>query len=168
MKPIFSSSRISFVHVCTSLIPDYLIMVNDIENVERFLGGTHAPYNEKQEVSWVNQKLSDGSPVFSMIEKSTGRFIGNIEFMTVCDGKAELGIAITAAMQNKGFGTEAIKALLSYGARRYALTKVVLRARPWNPRALRVYEKCGFIEYDRTANDVFMEIVLPSQIMIQQ
>ena len=160
MSPVFTSPRISFQPVSLSLIPDYLVMVNDVENVQRFIGGTHAPYTEAQEIAWVNQKLSDDSPVFSMLEKKTGRFIGNIEFMTIQDGKAELGIAITAAMQNKGFGTEAIQALLSFGAARYGLTKVVLRARPWNPRALRVYEKCGFVEYDRNEDHVYMEIHL--------
>ena len=164
MKPIFSSSRISFVPVCTSLIPDYLIMVNDVENVQRFIGGIHEPcdYTEAKEISWVNAKLSDNSPVFSMLEQSTGRFIGNIEFTSIQDGKAELGIAITAAMQDKGFGTEAIRELLCYGARRYGLKKVVLRARPWNPRALRVYEKCGFVEYDRNEDHVYMQIDLPT------
>lgn len=167
MNTVFSTPRILFVQVSEELIPDYLVMVNDIENVERFLGGTHAPYNEQQEIAWVRDKLKNDSPVFSMLEKSSGRFIGNIEFMTVRDGKAELGIAITAEMQNKGFGTEAIKALLSYGVKRYALTKVVLRARPWNPRALRVYQKCGFTEYDRTENDVFMEIDLAGGVCEQ-
>lgn len=167
MQTIFESEHIRFVKVAEELIPDYLVMVNDIENVERFLGGTHAPYNEQQEIAWVRDKRKNDSPVFSMLEKSSGRFIGNIEFMTVRDGKAELGIAITAEMQNKGFGTEAIKALLSYGVMRYALTKVVLRARPWNPRALRVYLKCGFTEYDRTENDVFMEIDLAGGVCEQ-
>ena len=164
MKPVFESERISFVPVSLSLIPDYLIMINDIENVERFLGGTHAPYTEAQEIAWVNKRLSDDSPVFSMLEKASGRFIGNIEYMTIEDGKGELGIAITASMQEKGFGTEAIQAFLSYGVERYGLTKVCLRARPWNPRALHVYEKCGFFEYDRTEEHVFMEIDLSKNV----
>ena len=169
MNTVFSTPRILFVQVSEELIPDYLVMVNDVENVQRFIGGIHEPrdYTEAKEIAWVNYKLSDNSPVFSMLEQSTGRFIGNIEFMSIQDGKAELGIAITAEMQNKGFGTEAIKALLSYGVKRYALNKVVLRARPWNPRALRVYLKCGFTEYDRTENDVFMEINLAGGVCEQ-
>ena len=164
MSPVFTSPRISFVPVSLSLIPDYLVMVNDVENVQRFIGGIHEPcaYTESKEIAWVSDKLSDNSPVFSMLEQSTGRFIGNIEFMSIQDGKAELGIAITAAMQDKGFGTEAIQAFLSFGAARYGLTKVVLCARPWNPRALRVYEKCGFVEYDRNEDHVYMQIDLPT------
>ena len=160
MNTIFSSPRILFVQVSEELIPDYLVMVNDVENVQRFLAISGTPFTKEKEVSWVNCKLSDGSPVFSMLEKETGRFIGNIEYMTIEDGKGELGIAITASMQEKGFGTEAIQAFLSYGVERYGLTKVCLRARPWNPRALHVYEKCGFVEYDRTEEHVFMEIDL--------
>ena len=162
MNTIFSSPRILFVQVSEELIPDYLVMVNDVENVQRFLAISGTPFTKEKEVSWVNCKLSDGSPVFSLLEKETGRFIGNIEFMSIQDGKGELGIAITAAMQDKGFGTEAIRALLCYGARRYGLKKVVLRARPWNPRALRVYEKCGFVEYGRNEDHVYMQIDLPT------
>ena len=165
MQTIFESEHIRFVKVAEELIPDYLVMVNDVENVQRFIGGIHEPcdYTEAKEIAWVNAKLSDNSPVFSMLEQSTGRFIGNIEFMSIQDGKAELGIAITADMQDKGFGTEAIKAFLSYGTARYGITKVVLRARPWNPRALRVYEKCGFTEYDRNEDHVYMQIDLPKK-----
>ena len=163
MNTIFSSPRILFVQVSEELIPDYLVMVNDVENVQRFLAISGTPFTKEKEVSWVNCKLSDGSPVFSLLEKETGRFIGNIEFMSIQDGKGELGIAITAAMQDKGFGTEAIRALLCYGARRYGLKKVVLRARPWNPRALRVYEKCGFTEYGRNEDHVYMQIDLPKK-----
>ena len=40
-----------------------------------------------------------------------------------------------------------------------SIGRIVLRADPRNLRALHVYAKCGFREYDRTEKDVYMELV---------
>ena len=61
-------------------------------------------------------------------------------------------------MQEKGYGTEAIPAMVRYGMDELGLSRVYLKAFSFNVRAIHVYEKCGFREYDRTADDVFMEI----------
>ena len=60
-------------------------------------------------------------------------------------------------MQNRGYGTEAVSALTAYGLNRLGLSRIVLRVFPENVRAIRVYQKCGFREYDRTEEDVYME-----------
>ena len=161
MKTVFESERICFVEVSESLIGDYLVMVNDMENVNRFIGGSHDPYTEEKEIRWVNKKLAEKAPVFSMIEKSTGEFIGNIELMDVSDTEGELGIAITAAKQEQGFGTEAVSALTRYGLDQLGLSRIFLRTNPANSRAIHVYEKCGFREYDRSDEHVFMEFCGP-------
>lgn len=158
MKQIFESENISFVRVSEKLVPDYLAMVNDYDRVGRLLGRGRDPISEEQDRRWVQKKLAEGAPVFSMLEKTTGAFIGNIEFMDIADGVGELGIAITASMQEKGYGTEAIPAMVRYGMDELGLSRVYLKAFSFNVRAIHVYEKCGFREYDRTADDVFMEI----------
>ena len=158
MTPIFASKRIDFVPVSETLLPDYLAMVNDYDRVGRFIGPRRDPISEEKERRWVQKKLAENTPLFSMIEKRSGAFIGNIEFMDVTDGTAELGVAITASMQEKGYGTEAILAMIRYGMDQLGLTRIFLKVYPDNARAIHVYEKCGFREYDRTAEDVFMEI----------
>ena len=157
MKQIFESERIRFVEVSELLIDDYLRMVNDDENVNRFIGTTGMIYTKDKETEWVNRKLKEKAPVFSMLEKDSGEFIGNIELMDVSDHEGELGIAITAEKQEQGYGTEAILALTDYGMKHLGLKRIFLRTRPENLRAIHVYEKCGFLEYDRTKEHVFME-----------
>ena len=61
-------------------------------------------------------------------------------------------------MQDRGFGTEAVRALVGYGMDRLGLKRIFLKVFPDNARAIRVYEKCGFREYDRSGEDIFMEI----------
>ncbi len=157
MKQIFESENIRFAAVSELLIGDYLRMVNDVEHVQKYLGGRHEPYTEEMEIRWVREKLAEKAPVFSMLEKKSGRFIGNTELMDIAGGTGELGIAITAEMQDRGYGTEAVRAVTEYGIKQLGLRRVFLRTNPHNHRAIHVYEKCAFREYDRTEENVFME-----------
>ncbi len=157
MKQVFESDRIRFVEVSELLVPDYLVMVNDVEHVDRFIGGWHEPFTEEQEIRWVREKLREKAPVFSMIDRESGRFIGNIELMDVSASAGELGVAVTADQQDRGYGTEAVSAMTKYGMERLGLKRIYLRTNPDNARAIRVYEKCGFREYGRTETHVYME-----------
>lgn len=157
MKQVFESDHISFVEVSEQLVNDYLTMVNDYENVNRFIGGKHKSYTAEQERKWVQEKLEEKAFVFSMLEKKSGEFIGNIELMDPTDSEGELGIAITAKMQNVGFGTEAVIALTEYAIHQLGLKRVFLRTNPQNSRAIHVYQKCGFKEYDLTDEHIYME-----------
>ena len=158
MTTVFTSENIRFVRVSEELVPDYLAMVNDWERVGKLIGSRRDPISEEKERRWVQKKLAEGAALFSMLEKDTGAFIGNIELMDIADGAGELGIAVTAAMQDKGYGTEAVRAMVEYGMDTLGLRRVFLKVFPDNARAIRVYEKCGFREYDRTEDDVFMEV----------
>lgn len=159
MIQVFASKNILFVRPTERLVPDYLAMVNDMDRVGRFIGPRRDPIPEEKERRWVQKKLAARVPLFSMLERDTGAFIGNIELMDIAEGTGELGIAITAAMQDKGYGTEAVSAMVRYGMDTLGLRRVFLKVFPNNARAIHVYGKCGFREYDRTEDDVFMEIV---------
>ena len=158
MTTVFTSENIRFVRVSEELVPDYLAMVNDWERVGKLIGSRRDPISEEKERRGVQKRLAEGAALFSMLEKDTGAFIGNIELMDIADGAGELGIAVTAAMQDKGYGTEAVRAMVDYGMDTLGLRRVFLKVFPDNARAIRVYEKCGFREYDRTEDDVFMEV----------
>ena len=158
MKQLFESDYISFVEVSELLVKDYLDMVNDNENVNRFIGGKTKSITEEQELAWVREKIEEKAPIYSMIEKESGKFIGNIELMGMTDSEGELGIAINGEMQNRGFGTEAVLALLQYGFDHLGLKRIFLRTNTDNTRAIHVYEKCGFVEYDKTDSHISMEI----------
>ena len=157
MNTVFETENIKFVELTEILVEDYLAMINDV-NVARLLGRTKT-VTEEGELNWIRMNLENKAPVFSMIEKSSGKFIGNIELMDVQDEEAELGITITASMQDKGYGTESVPAIVEYGMKELNLKRIFLRVFPDNLRAIHVYEKCGFREYGRTEEDVLMEIM---------
>ena len=158
MNVVFESENILYVQPSFDLIPDYLEMVNDIEHVARFIGERREPYTEEEERSYMQKKLDQKAEMFSMLEKSTRRFIGNLEFMNRKDDEAEWGIVMTYRMQDKGYGTEALKRSVEYGFAELGLRRIYLAVYANNPRAIHVYEKCGFKEYDRNDVDIVMEI----------
>ena len=158
MNVIFESENIVYVRPSFDLVPDYLEMVNDIENVARFIGERSEPLTEQQEIDYIKDKMDNKATMFSMLEKGTNKFIGNIEFFNRVFEEAEWGIVITTSMQNKGYGTEALKRSVEYGFNELGLTRIYLGVYVNNPRAIHVYESCGFKEYKRDDVDVFMEI----------
>ncbi|MBQ4216889.1 MAG: GNAT family N-acetyltransferase [Clostridiales bacterium] len=163
MVTVFESENIRFVKFTEELADDYLKMVNDIEHVARFIGERRTPYTMEEELEFIrNQKLMQPY-TFSMMEKSTGEFIGNTGFMNIKDGEAELGIVITYAKQNAGYGKEAILSLLNYGWNNLPINRVYLEVYIDNDRAIHLYEKCGFTEFKRTDKDIFMEIISPAR-----
>ena len=159
MEQVFESDNIIFVNVTEELLNDYLEMMNDIENVARFIGRRTKQCTAEDERAFIRSKTEEKAYIYSMIERNSGEFIGNIEFMEIRAKSAELGIAITASKQNLGYGVESIHRMLEYGFHTLGLDRVFLKVYPDNKRAIRVYENCGFSEYDRTEKDVFMEIL---------
>jgi aminoglycoside 6'-N-acetyltransferase len=72
------------------------------------------------------------------IEYGNGEFQGNIYGMDQFIGEIDYW--------NKGIGTELIKSMVSYLITHEKADKIVMDPQTWNKRALRVYEKCGFVK----------------------
>lgn len=159
MNVIFESENIIYVRPSFDLVPQYLEMVNDIENVAQFIGERRTLLTEQEEIDYIKDKMDKDATMFSMLEKDTREFIGNIEFFNRVDDEAEWGIVITSKMQNKGYGKEALRRSVEYGFNELDLKRIYLEVYANNPRAIHIYENCGFKEYDRTDVDVFMEIL---------
>ena len=68
---LFSSENIDFVQVSEELIPDYIVMVNDMEHVERFIGELHEPFTPEQELSWVQKKRAEKAGVCAMSQRKS-------------------------------------------------------------------------------------------------
>ena len=159
MDAVFESENIIYVRPSFDLVPEYLEMVNDIENVARFIGDRREPLSEKDEIDYIKDKMDNDATMFSMLEKDTREFIGNIEFFNRTFDAAEWGIVITTKMQNKGYGKEALMRSVEYGFNELGLNSIFLSVYADNPRAVHVYEKCGFKEFKRDDVDIFMEMV---------
>lgn len=156
---IFESERISFVKLTEKLVQDYLDMVNDIE-VQKYISHNRKKYELNGELEWIKSKLEENAIIFSMIEKESNEFIGNIEIMEIKDNVGEMGIAITPKKQDKHYGQEAIKRFIEYAFNNLNLDGLELNVYNFNPRGIRCYEKVGFIKdgQGKTEEDIHMSI----------
>ena len=75
-----------------------------------------------------------------------GRVIGVLGLRSIDyrRGRATVGIRLSAAEVDRGYGTDAIKALFKYAFGRLGLQHLDLDVAEHNFRAQRCYEKCGF------------------------
>ena len=158
-EKIFESERIIFIKITEKLVHEYLEMVNDIE-VQKYISHNRKTYELDGELEWIKSKLNDNAIIFSMIEKETNEFIGNIEILEIKDNVGEMGIAITPKKQDKHYGQEAIKRFIEYAFNDLELDSLELNVYNFNPRGIRCYEKVGFIKDGpgKTEEDIHMII----------
>lgn len=77
-----------------------------------------------------------------------GGVIGHIRLdrIDTRDRRAALAIGISdPARLGRGLGTEAIRLVLTYAFARLGLHRIGVRVIGYNTRAIRAYEKCGFV-----------------------
>ena len=140
----FESDRLLFVKLSQDLVPNYVEMLND-EELQHFNYKNKKIFTKERELLWVRINLYNGNLVYSMLEKDTMDFVGNIELWI--DGKsAEFGINITKSKRNKHYGQEATKRLLEYAFSNYDIEKIELDVYNFNDRGIQCYKNAGFVE----------------------
>lgn len=154
---VFESERINYVRLNEDLVDDYLTMVNDID-IQKLISTKVRVYTKEDEIDWINTKLKNNECIFSMLEKETDKFIGNIEIMQDEPNIGELGIVITPSMQDKHYGQEAVKRIIDYAFENLNITDLVLDVFDFNERGIHCYEKVGFVQEGtgRTEKDIHM------------
>lgn len=86
--------------------------------------------------------------VVALIIEAERRAVGDINLFEIDtrNQRASIGLSVWRAEdRNKGFGTDAMRALLRWAFREYNLHRVELSVDPANVAAIRVYEKLGFV-----------------------
>lgn len=86
------------------------------------------------------------------IDTVDGKHIGNCMYYNVdkWKGEAEVGIMIgERGYWDKGYGTDALFALIQHIFETTNIDRVYLNTLEWNTRAQRCFEKCGFIPRKR-------------------
>ena len=147
MQKIIETEDLIFIKPSLDLVEDYLIMANDKE-VQKYISKSPKTYTYESECEWVKNKLNNNNIIFSVIEKSTNHFVGNVEFFD----DYELGICITPKYQGKHYGTKILKTVIDYGFEKLGLNEITLSVYSHNEKALNCYKKLGFKEYKRDKN----------------
>lgn len=126
--------------------------------VTQFLGRA-APVTLAEEERWYHDYVRRGDEQIFAIEID-GRHVGNLGLHKVdrVHRKADLGIVIgETSYWSRGFGTDALRTALRYGFDQLGLNKISLDVLEGNGRAIRSYEKCGFVREGIHREDVYKD-----------
>lgn len=134
-------------------LPNYVTWLND-PDVRQGLGG-YMPFSQTAEEKWfeeLQKKPPDEQSLAIEIQpegKKKWVFVGGCGFFDF-DWRvrqAEIGIHIGEKKYwNQGFGTRVIHLLLKHGFETLNLNRIYLRVFGNNPRAMRTYQKAGFVD----------------------
>jgi RimJ/RimL family protein N-acetyltransferase len=119
--------------------------INDPEI--RKLTGTHATFTLE-----VVQTFLAGLPNradradWAMIRVSDDAFIGEVVLNDLDADNQSMNFRIGLQIEHlgQGYGSQATRAVIAYGFEKVGLHRIHLGVYAFNPRAQRVYEKCGF------------------------
>ncbi|MDO8615175.1 MAG: GNAT family protein [Dehalococcoidia bacterium] len=145
-ESILQGQRVRLRPVQESDLPQYVAWLADRE-VTRWLAAMGTPPTLDDEYEWYERRRSDPDAVMWAIETLDGRLLGNVELrLNTAANRAEVGIGIHDRSQwSKGYGTDAMLLVVDYAFRELKLNRVELTTDERNGRAIRCYEKCGFV-----------------------
>lgn len=144
----YEGQRIYFSPVESS---DETLLRRFINDPVNWRGLMHrGPVNSSREREWIESLGREGRDyVFGVVLRDGDRLIGvtGLHDVQSVARKAEFGINIgDRAFQNKGYGTEATLLCLRYGFEELNLNRIALGVFSNNPRAIRCYQKAGFVQ----------------------
>ncbi len=81
--------------------------------------------------------------------------VGHVSIFSIRakDRHAALGIALGREHIGRGYGTDAMRAIVGYGFRELGLHRIELTVAPFNQAGIRAYEKAGFTEEGPAAGE---------------
>jgi RimJ/RimL family protein N-acetyltransferase len=130
-------------------IPLFVRWFADAE-VTRFLQ-LRAPFSEASEEKWFDEMTAAQGTKgwhFVICRLDTDEPIGTAGLFDLNgnDGNAEFGISLgEKSAWNQGFGTDALRAICDFGFGELRLERIHLQVYAPNARAIRSYEKAGFV-----------------------
>jgi RimJ/RimL family protein N-acetyltransferase len=150
-QPVLTGESVRLEPLSTAALDDYLPALTDPE-VTR-LTGTHAGFHPAAIRIWLETRQQQHDRAdWAVLRKADGAFLGEAVLNDFEPDNACANYRIWLAgpaVFGRGYGTEATRLVLDYALGTVGLHRVSLGVYDFNPRAKRVYEKCGFIPEGR-------------------
>jgi len=174
--------RIRFRAVERDDLPTFVKWLNDPEVQQGIL--IHQPISQAREENWFDGmiKRPDDEHIMGIEVRLPGertglpgvkgneqgaqggeeawKLIGNLAFNDIDwrNRSSEFGIMIgDKTYWTQGYGTEAVRLLIKHGFNSLNLNRIFLRVFENNPRAIRAYEKAGFVHEGRERQAEFRD-----------
>lgn len=136
---------------CTAMWTDPLVF--------RHIGGK--PFTQEEVwtrlLRYVGHWAWLGFGYWAVEEKASGQFIGELGFgdfkrdiKPSLKDMPELGWALVSQAHGKGYATEGVRAAIAWGDKHFGPIRTACLIHPENVASVRVAEKCGYREFQRT------------------
>lgn len=156
--PVIETARLRMRAHRTEDLADCAAMWADPE-VARYLGGR--PFSREEVWARLLRYAGHWSLLnygyWAVEEKATGAFAGELGFAdfqremeSPLRNVPELGYAFSSRIHGKGYATEAARAALVWGDIHFTSKRTACIIHPDNLASIRVAEKCGYREFERT------------------
>jgi RimJ/RimL family protein N-acetyltransferase len=127
--------------------------------VTRYIGGK--PFSREEVwarlLRYVGHWALLGFGYWAVEEKATSEFVGELGFADFkrdiqpsLEDTPELGWALASRVHGKGYATEAVRAAITWGDEHFGRARTTCLIHPENMASIRVAEKCGYREFQRT------------------
>ncbi|MFD8330441.1 GNAT family N-acetyltransferase [Streptomyces lydicus] len=157
-KPVLPGTRIQLVPLSPRHAAAFHATFQD-PGVRR-LTGTHHDWTLAELKDWCARATTRTDRLDLAIEdRETGEYLGELALSGIDKDNASgtFRISLAANATDRGIGSEAIRLLLDHAFDRVGLHRVQLEVFPFNPRARRAYEKCGFEVEGRLREALFWD-----------
>lgn len=116
--------------------------------------------------SW-SENRTPGDAGFSIVSRG-GELLGHLTLYggAVPERAASYAIIVGPDHVGRGIGTRATRLALSYGFRELGLNRIELRVWAFNTRAIRAYEKAGFVVEGRRREAVFHDGAFHDELLM--
>jgi RimJ/RimL family protein N-acetyltransferase len=144
-QPTLTGERVRLEPLTPAVLTDYLATLDDGE-VQR-LTGSHEHHDPDRIAQWLATRQDHHDRAdWAAIRITDGVFLGEavINQLDAHNASANYRILLGGPHLNQGYGTEITRLVVDY-ALGAGLHRLSLSVYDFNPRARRVYEKCGFV-----------------------
>lgn len=146
-QPSLRGTKVRLEPLTAAVMPEYLRAMNEPE-VTR-LTGTHATFEPSVVEEWLaTRAVQHDRADWAILRAHDGAFLGEAVLNDLDPDNESASFRIWLGgpeIFGHGYGTESTRLVVDYAFGEVGLHRLTLEVFEHNPRARRVYEKCGFI-----------------------
>jgi RimJ/RimL family protein N-acetyltransferase len=145
-QPVLAGDRVTLEPLTSAHFDGYWLMLQDPESGR--LTGNHRTFSEQQIRGWLASRPEQHNRAdWAIVRTGDGAFLGEVVLLNLDAPNESMDFRISLggpAVFGQGYGTEATRLVVEYALDVVGLHRLGLEVYDFNPRAQRVYEKCGF------------------------
>lgn len=135
------------------------------DEIQYFFAGHPFPVNYEKEAKWLESTLLQNTPHTYFGVESDGKLVGITSLRNIDQLNRQTEFAIFI-IETRGIGQEATNQTLNFAFQDLGLERVWLKVMADNAPAIKLYQKCGFVEEGVMRKSVFKKGQFIDQIMM--